>query len=119
VSLSDAALVCGSLQGDWSNLTGNIPKLILALESMAFDVLFMFQHYVLYRHSRGDAESSTSRDRGLSDSMGPSDGASGAPHSLQVPYAPVPEGNCDAWFVCAVHVWFSRSHLCAVLQTPE
>ena len=30
-------------------LFGNIPKLLLALESVAFDILFMVQHYVLYR----------------------------------------------------------------------
>jgi len=33
---------------DWSIMFGNIPKLVLALESMLFDFLFLVQHYVLY-----------------------------------------------------------------------
>merc|ERR1712228_756021 len=35
-------------EGDWSVLYGNVPKLILALESIVFDLLFMTQHYILY-----------------------------------------------------------------------
>ena len=34
--------------GDWSFVTGNIPKFILGFESMVFDIVFMFQHYVCY-----------------------------------------------------------------------
>lgn len=36
-------------KSDWSILTGNIPKLLLSIESIAFDILFILQHYVLYR----------------------------------------------------------------------
>jgi len=33
---------------DPSIIYGNIPKLLLAVESVGFDILFMIQHYVLY-----------------------------------------------------------------------
>ena len=33
---------------DGAVLWGNVPKLLLALESIGFDILFMVQHYVLY-----------------------------------------------------------------------
>jgi len=33
---------------DGSIIYGNIPKLLLAVESVGFDILFMIQHYVLY-----------------------------------------------------------------------
>lgn len=35
--------------GTMSPITGNIPKLLLAIESMIFDIIFIIQHYVLYR----------------------------------------------------------------------
>ena len=38
---------------DWTFVTGNVPKFILGFESMVFDIVFMFQHYVCY----GDNES--------------------------------------------------------------
>lgn len=49
--LSLAQLVLdSSLQGDWSGLTGNPIKFFLGQISIAFDVIFILQHYVLYRH---------------------------------------------------------------------
>ena len=33
---------------DWTFVTGNIPKFILGFESIMFDIVFMFQHYVCY-----------------------------------------------------------------------
>jgi len=36
---------------DWSGITGNIAKFLLGFLSMFFDVIFMVQHYILYRHS--------------------------------------------------------------------
>uniref|UniRef100_A0A914VLD7 Cystinosin homolog n=1 Tax=Plectus sambesii TaxID=2011161 RepID=A0A914VLD7_9BILA len=36
---------------DWRNFTGNKVKFLLGLISIAFDILFMVQHYVLYRNS--------------------------------------------------------------------
>jgi len=35
-------------KNDWSIIFGNIPKLILALQSICFDILFFFQHFCLY-----------------------------------------------------------------------
>lgn len=44
--------------GDWNIMFGNPVKLGLALISIAFDLLFMTQHYILYRHKNDeDAES--------------------------------------------------------------
>eukprot|EP01102_Stenamoeba_stenopodia_P005677 TRINITY_DN1641_c0_g1_i1.p1 TRINITY_DN1641_c0_g1~~TRINITY_DN1641_c0_g1_i1.p1 ORF type:complete len:293 (+),score=46.02 TRINITY_DN1641_c0_g1_i1:77-880(+) len=42
-------------QGDWSLVYGNPAKLALSLLSVGFDLLFMFQHYVLYKN-RDDPE---------------------------------------------------------------
>ncbi|KAH8025677.1 hypothetical protein HPB51_010761 [Rhipicephalus microplus] len=36
---------------DWTSLFGNVVKVGLSLISMAFDVLFILQHYVLYRNA--------------------------------------------------------------------
>eukprot|EP01084_Bolivina_argentea_P128934 227817_1 len=33
---------------DWSFITGNIPKFVLGIESIIFDIIFMIQHYILY-----------------------------------------------------------------------
>lgn len=41
-----------SLQRDWSGLTGNPVKLGLGSISIFFDLMFMAQHYVIYRHVR-------------------------------------------------------------------
>ncbi|KAI8647886.1 PQ loop repeat-domain-containing protein [Parasitella parasitica] len=37
------------LSGDWSGVVGNPVKLGLGLQSIAFDVVFIVQHYILYR----------------------------------------------------------------------
>lgn len=48
--LSIAQLVIdSSLQEDWSGISGNPVKLVLGSISIVFDVVFMVQHYVLYR----------------------------------------------------------------------
>lgn len=47
------------LQGDWSGVTGNPVKLALGNFSMFFDIIFIVQHYFLYRRDRksfGDME---------------------------------------------------------------
>ena len=60
--LSIAQLVMdSSLQKDWSGVTGNPVKLGLGNVSIAFDVLFIVQHYGLYRES--DDRDSASRER--------------------------------------------------------
>ncbi|EPS28072.1 hypothetical protein PDE_03018 [Penicillium oxalicum 114-2] len=38
-----------SLQSDWSGITGNSAKLLLSNISIFFDVIFIVQHYILYR----------------------------------------------------------------------
>jgi cystinosin len=48
--LSIAQLLIDSyLQGDWSGITGNPVKLALGNASIFFDIIFMTQHYCLYR----------------------------------------------------------------------
>jgi len=36
------------MDGDNTQLTGNIPKLLLSCESLSIDTIFVFQHYILY-----------------------------------------------------------------------
>jgi len=42
-------IIDSSLQADWSGLTGNPVKLGLSNVSMFFDIIFITQHYILYR----------------------------------------------------------------------
>lgn len=44
-------IIDASLQADWSGLTGNPVKFGLSNISMMFDIIFIFQHYVIYRNS--------------------------------------------------------------------
>ncbi|KAL8038774.1 hypothetical protein ABFX02_11G129800 [Erythranthe guttata] len=39
-------------QNSWVNFYGNMGKTMISLVSIFFDVLFMFQHYVLYRNKK-------------------------------------------------------------------
>ena len=43
-------------QGDWSGITGNPVKFALGNVSMLYDLVFITQHYVLYRHAEGPKE---------------------------------------------------------------
>ncbi|TVY88129.1 Cystinosin-like protein [Lachnellula willkommii] len=43
------------LQGDWAGITGNPVKLALGNISVFFDIIFMIQHYWVYRGKRGTA----------------------------------------------------------------
>lgn len=47
-------VIDSSLQEDWSGITGNLVKLGLGNVSIFFDIVFMTQHYVLYRHAKID-----------------------------------------------------------------
>jgi cystinosin len=38
-----------ALQGNWGGVTGNPVKLGLGNISIAFDIVFIYQHYFLYR----------------------------------------------------------------------
>ena len=44
-------VIDASFQGDWSGITGNPVKLGLAQVSLFFDLIFLAQHYVLYRQA--------------------------------------------------------------------
>ena len=37
------------ISGDWTSFVGDFTKLGLGMFSVAFDILFMFQHYVCFR----------------------------------------------------------------------
>lgn len=39
-----------SFEADWSGVTGNPIKFLVGNASILFDVIFVVQHYVLYRH---------------------------------------------------------------------
>lgn len=39
-----------ALSGDWSGVTGNPVKFGLGNITIIFDIIFMIQHYVLYKH---------------------------------------------------------------------
>jgi cystinosin len=45
-------VIDSSLQDDWSGLTGNPVKLGLGNVSIFFDIIFITQHYFLYRGAR-------------------------------------------------------------------
>ena len=64
--LSIAQLVIdSSLQSDWSGLTGNPVKLGLGNISILFDILFMVQHYLLYKGNNLEEDSMDWERRGL------------------------------------------------------
>jgi hypothetical protein len=46
---------------DWTSIFGSPTKLGLALFSILFDILFIIQHYICYRH-RGDTRFNRSED---------------------------------------------------------
>lgn len=52
---------------------GNVPKLLLAVESIVFDVVFMVQHYVLYTN-RADPVAKLNQDDTSADTDKPSSG---------------------------------------------
>jgi cystinosin len=45
-----------SLQGSWEGVTGNPVKFGLGNITLFFDLIFFYQHYVLYRHPTKDRE---------------------------------------------------------------
>ena len=67
--LSIGQLVIDSyLLGDWSGILGNPVKFGLGNVSIFFDVIFMVQHYILYRvkvKSEDDEDSNEVERRGL------------------------------------------------------
>lgn len=64
--LSIAQLVLdSSMQDDWSGLTGNPVKLGLGNVSIAFDLVFLVQHYCLYPEAPAIMTASTESIRPL------------------------------------------------------
>lgn len=64
--LSIAQLVIdSSLQSDWSGITGNPVKLGLGNISIMFDIVFMVQHYILYKGNKGEEDGMDWERRGL------------------------------------------------------
>ncbi|EFX01541.1 lysosomal cystine transporter [Grosmannia clavigera kw1407] len=49
-------------QGDWSGLTGNPVKLLLGNVSIFYDILFIVQHFVLYKSSGSDGDDGDGAD---------------------------------------------------------
>jgi cystinosin len=47
------------IANDFSGVIGNPAKLGLSILAMAFDVFFMFQHYILYREDGKDPSEET------------------------------------------------------------
>ena len=45
-------VIDSSLQNDWNGITGNPVKLGLGNVSIFFDIIFIIQHYILYRGAR-------------------------------------------------------------------
>ena len=67
--LSIAQLIIdSSLQSDWSGLTGNPVKFGLGQISILFDVIFMVQHYILYRSVRNRSGDNIDRERSSEES---------------------------------------------------
>ncbi|KAG2207270.1 hypothetical protein INT46_003189 [Mucor plumbeus] len=56
-------LLDASLSGDWSGVTGNPVKLGLGLQSIAFDLIFMVQHYILYRNYKDKSLNTVDEER--------------------------------------------------------
>ena len=44
-------VIDSSLQNDWSGIVGNPVKFGLGNITILFDIIFIYQHYFLYRHS--------------------------------------------------------------------
>lgn len=52
-ALSIAQLILDAyISGDWSGISGDIVKFGLGFLSIAFDLIFMTQHYILYRNRK-------------------------------------------------------------------
>ena len=62
LSLAQLLLDSG-FQNDWSGVTGNPIKFLLSNVTIFFDMIFVVQHYVLYR----DAEDRKGKDQNPSD----------------------------------------------------
>ncbi|KEF54980.1 uncharacterized protein A1O9_08632 [Exophiala aquamarina CBS 119918] len=57
-------LIDASFQGDWSGITGNSLKFGLSNISIAFDLIFITQHYILYRDQLDESIEATEEETG-------------------------------------------------------
>merc|ERR1712093_30085 len=55
-------LIDAARSDDWGSLRGNPAKLILSILAMSFDLLFITQHYILYRHSNNVKQQQQDQD---------------------------------------------------------
>ncbi|KAG8185689.1 hypothetical protein JTE90_003228 [Oedothorax gibbosus] len=55
-SIGQMFIICYNYD-DWYSLIGNFTKFGLGLASITFDVIFMTQHFILYRHGPGSSQS--------------------------------------------------------------
>ncbi|KAK7844798.1 cystinosin like protein [Quercus suber] len=51
-------------QDSWVNFYGNIGKTLLSLVSIFFDLIFIFQHYVIYPHKKAQVSSKLVEEEG-------------------------------------------------------
>ncbi|CAI0456690.1 unnamed protein product [Linum tenue] len=56
-------------QNSWVNFYGNIGKTLLSLVSIFFDILFMVQHYILYRPKKTSGINEKAMDKGNNDPL--------------------------------------------------
>ncbi|CAI0457185.1 unnamed protein product [Linum tenue] len=56
-------------QNSWVNFYGNIGKTLLSLVSIFFDILFMVQHYILYRPKKTSGINGKATDKGNNDPL--------------------------------------------------
>lgn len=84
-------LLDSSFQDDWSGVTGNPVKFLLGNVSIIFDVLFIVQHYILYRDKRLRAAAGGSDGGSDVDEEEEEDGADGS----QAPLLAAPDDNND------------------------
>ncbi|BGP32464.1 hypothetical protein JCM10296v2_004245 [Rhodotorula toruloides] len=69
--LSLTQLVLDSwIDGDWTGIAGNPGKLGLSLLALAFDALFVVQHFVLYRGRRGGGKEQVDAEAAAGDGCG-------------------------------------------------
>lgn len=60
-----------SLQADWSGIVGNVSKFLLGNVTVLFDLVFIYQHYWLYRPMRpADKPGPSEQDPLLESRMG-------------------------------------------------
>ena len=64
LSIAQLIIDC-SLQKDWSGISGNPVKLMLGNVSIFFDIVFMTQHYILYKGGKGRDDGLAGERRGL------------------------------------------------------